>query len=200
MTDRKQTIAVFDFDGTITTKDTLFDFIKFYAGTPRLLFGLVAISPILVAYLLKTISNEGAKQEMLYHFFAQEKYADFLKKCDLYKSRVDQIVRKKALDKIKWHQAEGHKVVIVSASVVDWIIPWAKSIGIDEVYGTTLEIGDDDKIVGRLSSKNCYGQEKVNRLLTAYPNREEYTLYMYGDSRGDKELLEMADYPFYKEF
>lgn len=197
---KDKVIAVFDFDGTITTKDTLFDFISFCFGRFRLLFGIFALSPILVAFKLNTISNEVAKQEMLYHFFAQKGYDFFTEQCNLYKERINKIVQKKALDKIKWHQEKGHQVVIISASIEDWIKPWAKELGIEQVYGTRLEVDEENRITGRLASRNCHGEEKVNRLLEAYPNREEYTLYVYGDSNGDKELLKMADFPFYKTF
>jgi phosphoserine phosphatase len=44
-------------------------------------------------------------------------------------------------------------------------------------------------------SKNCYGQEKVNRLLEVEPDRKNYYLYAYGDSRGDREMLAFADFP-----
>lgn len=200
MTNKKQTIAVFDFDGTITNKDTLFDFVKFSFGYSKLFLGLMAIFPILAAFKLKTISNEAFKQEMLYHFFVQKKYKDFLKKCDLYKDRVNEILRQDAIDKIKWHQSEGHQVIIMSESIADWIIPWAKSVGIEEVYGTTLEVSEEDTITGRLGSRNCDGEEKVKRFLEIYPERGEYTLYVYGDSRGDREMLELADHSYYRKF
>lgn len=200
MTNKKQTIAVFGFDGTITKKDTLFDFVRFSFGSSKLYLGLMAIFPILVAFKLKTISNAAAKQEMLCHFFVQKKYKDFLKKCDLYKDRINEITKQEAIDKIRWHQSEGHRVIIMSASIVDWIIPWAKSMGIEEVYGTTLEVTKEETITGRLGSENCDGEEKVKRFLAAYPERGEYTLYVYGDSKGDREMLALADHSYYRNF
>ncbi len=49
------------------------------------------------------------------------------------------------------------------------------------------------RLTGRFSSRNCYGQEKVNRLLRVEPHRETYRLIAYGDSRGDREMLAFAD-------
>jgi phosphoserine phosphatase len=65
--------------------------------------------------------------------------------------------------------------------------------------GTQIEI-KDGLLTGRFLTKNCYGQEKANRILALYPNRSEYHLTAYGDSRGDKELLAFADESHYKPF
>lgn len=196
---KDKVIAVFDFDGTITTKDTLFDFIKFYYGSASLIMGIFSILPILIAFKLRILPNEIAKQEFLYHFFAQKKYDEFKEKCNAYKERINNILRPKTMEKIKYHQNEEHKVIIISASIEDWILPWAKSMNIHEVYGTKLEI-IDNTITGKLASKNCRGEEKVKRLLEIYPDRANYTLYMYGDSSGDKDILAIADHPFYRNF
>lgn len=190
----KQTIAAFDFDGTITTKDTLFDFIAFYVGKPRLLLGLVILSPMLILFKLGFIKNDEAKQKMLSSFFKGVSIEEFNLVCIKYVKRINTILKEDAIDKIKWHQSQGHKVIIISASVKNWIEPWALSFGIEEVLATEILV-DNRVVVGKFSTANCYGQEKVNRLLANYPDRCSYILYAYGDSRGDKELLELADYP-----
>ncbi|WP_165023978.1 MULTISPECIES: HAD-IB family hydrolase [unclassified Dysgonomonas] len=192
-------IAVFDFDGTITVKDTLFDFIVFCHGGWKLVAGLLILSPILVLFKLGFITNESAKQRMFSFFFKGKKKPDFDLYCQRYSRRIDEITNLEAADKIKWHQSEGHQIIIISASIVDWIKPWANTSNIEEVIGTQIEI-KDNIITGRFASKNCYGREKVNRLLALYPDRDSYKLYAYGDSSGDKELLSIADYPFYRKF
>lgn len=196
--DTKQTIAAFDFDGTITTKDTLFDFIAFYHGRLGLWLGFFILSPALVLFKAKIISNEKAKEIMLSYFFKKQKISCFLEKCDKYKIRINNIVAKEAKEKILWHQQQGHTVAIVSASIDLWIKPWAKDLNI-EVISTKMDVRNGF-ITGKLGSKNCHGQEKVNRLLSEYPHRDQYTLYAYGDSRGDYELLKLADYAFYRRF
>ena len=67
-------------------------------------------------------------------------------------------------------------------------------MGIEKVLATEIDT-IDDLIVGTFSTANCYGQEKVNRLLAEFPDKSEYVLYAYGDSAGDKELLALSDYP-----
>jgi phosphoserine phosphatase len=68
-----------------------------------------------------------------------------------------------------------------------------------KVLGTQIEVADGS-LTGRFLTKNCYGQEKVKRLLEQYPDRREYHLTAYGDSRGDKEMLAFADESYYKPF
>lgn len=192
-------IAVFDFDGTITTVDTLFDFIRFYYGFPRLIVGLFALSPVLILFKLGFITNDKAKERLFSYFFKGMRLSEFNAICEKYKNRINQMLRPQAIDKVKFHQQEGHIVLINSASICNWIFPWAQSVGIESVIGTEIEV-NEGVITGRFKGENCYGVEKVKRFLELYPHRDTYQLYVYGDSSGDKPLLDIADFPFYKEF
>lgn len=190
----KRTIAAFDFDGTITTKDTLFDFIAFYKGKTSLIAGLALLSPMLILFKAGIIKNSVAK-EMLFHYFFEKESADkFNKVCMEYSQRISKICNPDIIRKVNEHKSKGHTLVIVSASVTNWIAPWAISFGFDKVIGTEIEVRKG-KLTGRFSSKNCYGQEKVNRLQAEFPDRDIYTLYAYGDSEGDKQLLDYSDFP-----
>lgn len=195
----KPIIAAFDFDGTITTKDTLLDFIGFYVGKIRLIVGLIILSPMLICYKAGLIRNSTAKQKLFSFFFKNVSVNRFNKIGEKYIERINLITRKETIDKIRWHQNQGHQVIIISASVKNWIQPWANQMNINVVLSTEIFV-TDNIIDGTFSTKNCYGQEKVNRLLAQYPDRNSYILYAYGDSRGDKELLESADYPTFLEY
>ena len=192
-------LALFDFDGTITKDDSLLKFIRFVVGDGRFVFGLVVLSPILVAYKLKLIPNYKAKQKMLSWFFKGMSKKAFFKVANEYSLvHIDKILRPKAMEKISWHKAQGHKVVIVSASIDCWLRPWCEKNGL-ELIATKLEI-KDDIVTGKLLTKNCYGIEKVNRIKELY-NLEKYDyIYAYGDSSGDKQMLELAHEKFYKPF
>ena len=87
-------------------------------------------------------------------------------------------------------------MLIVSASIDNWVQPFFPEV---KVLGTQIEVVNG-KLTGRFLTKNCYGQEKVNRILALYPNRTDYHLTAYGDSRGDKEMLAFADESYYKPF
>ena len=190
----KYTIAAFDFDGTITKKDTLFDFIKFYVGGKNLFKGLIILSPILMLYKLGFTTNDVAKQKLFAYFFKSRSIEVFNKVSEDYIKRIQEIARPEIINKIKWHQSQNHTVVIISASISNWIKPWAKAMGIEKVLATEIDT-IDDLIVGTFSTANCYGQEKVNHFFSEFHDKSEYVLYAYGHSAGDKELLALSDYP-----
>lgn len=191
-------LALFDFDGTITTDDSLLKFIRFVVGDSRFLVGLFVLSPILIAYKLKLIPNYKAKQKMLSWFFKGYKEKEFRKVADEYSLKhIENILRPKAMQKIEWHKEQGHKVVVVSASIECWLKPWCSLYALD-LIATRLKI--TDTVSGEFLTKNCHGAEKVNRIKEQY-NLEKFDyIYVYGDSSGDKEMLELADEKYYKPF
>jgi phosphatidylglycerophosphatase C len=195
----KRVIAVFDFDGTITTRDSLPVFIKFAVPFLHLLKGSLYMAPFVLLFKLKVIPNYIAKERLLKTFFKGISIERFNSISEKFVANVERIVNPAALEKVKWHQQKGHEVIIISASVENWIRPWANKHGIKTVLATGLQL-DNQMITGKFLSKNCHGAEKVIRLLAAYPDRDSYILYAYGDSNGDKELLLAADHSFYRKF
>ena len=192
-------LAIFDFDGTITTDDSLIRFIRFVVGDLKTLWGMVFLSPMLVVYKLKLIPNYKAKQMMLSYFFKGMDKQQFQKIAEEYSLKhIDTILRPKAMEKITWHKELGHKVIVVSASIECWIRPWCDQNGLD-LIATKIKV-KNGLITGKFLTKNCYGIEKASRVKEAY-NLDDYDyIYAYGDSRGDKELLGLADKSFYKLF
>jgi len=192
-------LALFDFDGTITTKDSLVDFIQFAVGKPSYYAGLTKLSPMLTAYTLKLIPNDIAKERLIGHFFGEWESEKFQQLAEQYSfEKIDTIVRPEAMERVRWHQGQGDHVVIVSASMECWLTGWCKKKNI-ELISTQLET-IDGRLTGRFATKNCYGVEKANRVKEIY-NLEEYDhIYAYGDSRGDRELLALANESFYKPF
>ena len=192
-------LALFDFDGTITTDDSLIKFVRFVVGDTKFIWGMIHISPMLTAYKLKIIPNYKAKQYMLSYFFKGMSEEKFLQVASEYSlNHIKTILRPKAMEKIAWHKKQGHKVIIVSASIESWIKPWCAQNNLD-LIATKLEI-KENVITGKFLTKNCYGIEKVHRVQKAYNLSEYDYIYAYGDSSGDKELLALADESFYKPF
>lgn len=192
-------LTLFDFDGTITTDDSLLKFIRFVVGDTKFIIGLIALSPTLTLYKLKLIPNYKAKQKMLSYFFkgCSEEY--FRKVANEYSlNHIDKILRPKAMEKIQWHKEQGHKAVVVSASIDCWLRPWCERNDL-ELIATQLEI-KDSVVTGNLLTKNCYGVEKVNRIKKLYNLDDFEYIYAYGDSSGDKEMLDLAHEKNYKPF
>ena len=189
-------IYAFDFDGTLTTKDTLLEFIRFAKGTLAFGLGFLRYTHLLVLMKLGVYPNWKAKQKVFAHFFKGMSIDDFDALCQEFAASSKHLLRPKGIEAINKAQSEGSEVLIVSASIDNWVQPFFANV---KVLGTQIEVVDG-KLTGRFLTKNCYGQEKVNRILTLHPNRQDYNLTAFGDSRGDKELLAWADESYFKPF
>jgi HAD superfamily hydrolase (TIGR01490 family) len=189
-------IVAFDFDGTLTTKDTLIEFIRYACGTGAFVKGFLRYAHLLVLMKLGLYPNWKAKQKVFAYFFEGMKIEEFDGLCQRFAKDNQHLLRPKGIEAIQQALAEGAEVLIISASIDNWVQPFFAEV---KVLGTQVEV-IDGKLSGRFLTKNCYGQEKVNRILALYPNRSEYHLTAYGDSRGDKELLTFADESHYKPF
>jgi len=199
-------IAFFDFDGTITTRDTLLEFIRYSKGIPRFYLGFLLSGPWLVAYKIKLISNQRAKERVLRRFFKHTPLDQFEQTCGNFsREALPAFLRPKAVLEIARLKAAGAIVVIVSASPENWIRDWTSSVGA-ELLATRLETAPDktggkpDRLTGRIFRANCHGDEKVRRIKEAYTLEEYDEIYTYGDSSGDRPMLELGTFSFYKPF
>ena len=192
-------IFAFDFDGTLTTRDTLLEFIRFACGTPRFLLGFLLYSPLLVLMKLRLYSNGKAKQKVFAHFFMGMTIEAFDALCQDFARTHRHLLRPEVVRQLEQALSEGAEVLIVSASIDNWVRPFFEGDRSQEsgdrrlhVIGTQIEV-TDGRLTGRFLTPNCYGQEKVHRILALYPNRSAYHLTAFGDSRGDREMLAFAD-------
>ena len=195
------TIVAFDFDGTITRKDTLLEFIKFAKGNIAFYTGFCFYMPILLAYKLGLYPNWKVKQKIFTYFFRGTSLVDFNKLCnDFFLERGRNLIYLSAVDKIRKHLEQHDKVMIISASIENWVEPFARYLGIDYILCTQVETDLNGILTGAFLTSNCYGAEKVKRLVTFFPDRKSYYLIVYGDSKGERELLAYADEKYYKLF
>ncbi|MFC2511647.1 haloacid dehalogenase-like hydrolase [Prevotella denticola] len=194
-------IYAFDFDGTLTTKDTLLEFIRFAKGNVGLAVGFLYYSPLIILMKLHLYPNWKVKQKIFAWFFKGMAIGDFERLCLVFSQQSRQLILPAGMEMIKKTlEEEDSTVVIISASIDNWVRPFFDGIGGNiNILGTQIEVSNG-RLTGRFISKNCYGQEKVRRLTALYPERENYELIAFGDSRGDRELLAYADKAFYKPF
>ena len=193
-------IVAFDFDGTLTTKDTLLEFVRYAKGSTNFWLGFLRYTPQLVMMKLGLYPNYKIKKKVFSFFFKGMTLEAFNELCQRFARDNQHLLRPMGIKTIQQVMADGAEVLIVSASIDNWVRPFFKNHEpIPMILGTQIEV-KDGLLTGRFLTKNCYGQEKVNRLLEKYPNREDYHLTAYGDSRGDKELLAFADEAHYKPF
>jgi len=195
----KKSIAFFDFDGTITTRDTLLEVIKYFKGRRSFYTGFFLNSPFLVAYKLNLIGNQQAKERILSYFFGGMTTQDFQQRCDEFaENKIPSLLRQGAVEEMERLRQAGTEIVIVSASAGNWIKKWAVKNGLS-LIATKLEM-KEDQLTGRIEGKNCYGQEKVRRIKEEYDLSGYEEILCYGDSGGDRPMLALATQGFYKPF
>lgn len=194
----KRRVYAFDFDGTLTKNDTLLLFVAFVRGRMMLLLGLLLFTPLLLLMKLRLVSNGRIKQRFFSFYFKGMSEKEFNNYCVSFATVYKSIVREKGMIKIKEALAKKCEVLIVSASIRNWVEPFFMDVPVI-IVATEIEI-EDGKVTGKFRTNNCYGKEKVRRILKFFPNRDEYELTAYGDSSGDRKMLTFADEAFYKSF
>ena len=199
----KKKIYCFDFDGTLTTSDTLLEFIKYAKGTSRFLMVFLMYSPLLVLMKLHLYPNWKAKQQIFAHLFAGMRIEKFDALCRGFAEENQHLLRPKGITLMHEALVAGAQVFIVSASIDNWVRPFfdIRNLKGVQVLGTQIEV-EDGKLTGRFKSNNCYGKEKVHRIAEVLKSfeRSEYEIEAFGDSRGDKEMLAFADKGHFNPF
>lgn len=192
-----KTLVLFDFDGTITTRDTLFAIARF--SNPGLFYwNIIRLMPVFVLALLKFMPKRKAKDVFLKRFFSPFTASEFKTLCEQFATqKLPTLIRPLAMEKIEAYQQMGAQTVIVSASPEDWIKPWADRFHID-VIATKLAFRNDHFI--GIDGKNCNGNEKVKRITQKLDINVFDKVIAYGDSKGDLPMLALASESFFKPF
>lgn len=199
MSNEKHTIAFFDFDGTITNKDTLLGFIFFSIPFYKILIGSFILLPVLLRFFLKIDDNSKSKEKVYTYFFSGIRENILLGQGSAYAlKKIPGIARIEALRKIYWHKSQGHEVVVVTASAEYWVRPWTNNNSI-HLIATKLEV-IDGVVSGKYQGLNCHGNEKVDRIHKVFDLDKYDDIYAYGDSSGDLSMLRLANHSFFKTF
>jgi HAD superfamily hydrolase (TIGR01490 family) len=190
-------LALFDFDGTVTTTDTWTPFMRLAVRPSRILAGQVLLSPIVIGYRLGLVSASTCRRIAARVGFGGEEAARMRRLGVEYATGVlTAKLRPAALERIAWHQSRGDHVVIVSASLDLYLAPWAASRGVDCICASLEERAG--RLTGRYVGGDCTAREKVRRILGRYALDRYDTVYAYGDSGEDREMLELADRKYYR--
>jgi HAD superfamily hydrolase (TIGR01490 family) len=198
--ERNSTLVLFDFDGTLTTHDTLFEFIAFARGRMRLYLGMVRLAPVLILYKLGLMVNWKAKEEFLKFFLKGMSESHFNALGQRFADeRIPKLLRAPALHAIEAYRKNPDvRMIVVSASPGNWIKCWTDRMGM-ELIATKLEVRSG-MLTGRIEGKNCYGKEKVRRIREHIRVEEFGSIHAYGDTSGDLPMLDLADKKFFKPF
>jgi phosphatidylglycerophosphatase C len=189
-------VAAFDVDGTLTVRDCVVPFLQRVGGRLGIPTAL-ARRPLASTRAAVRRDRDTIKEIVVGGVMAGRRVAEVESEGEQFASIVhDQWMRQDTLSRLRWHQRSGHVVTLVSASLGAYLRPLASRLGIDGVVCT--EPIHDGVIYGsRLDGPNCRAAEKVIRLRAWLVEQDlgDVHLWAYGDSRGDRELLQMADEP-----
>lgn len=190
-------LSIFDFDGTLTYRDSFVPFLRFAFGNYR--FGLRLTGSASPHYLYGGMNRDQMKARLIrsflngidVHWFEERAQAY----CELYWTRM---MRPNGLLAVKGELADGRRVSLCSASPALLLKPFAERLGV-ELIATELEVADG-LLTGNIVGRNCRRDEKVNRLRNRFGPLEQCHLRAWGNSEGDTELLAAAQESFYRAF
>jgi len=185
-------LILFDFDGTLTTEDSFIAFLHFTTTKRQFNLALAKFFLKLVAYKMNLYKGEKLKREILSFFFKGFSEKKLKQLGRIYNTKViPSIIRKEIMNQLLQFQKEGDKIGVVSASLDIWLKPFCNDLKIDCIC-TEMEF-IDKKYTGQFSTPNCNFEQKSIRVQHFY-NLEDYDeVIVYGNSKGDRSLFELAD-------
>lgn len=188
-----RTVAAFDFDGTLTHHDTLVPFLMHVRGRPAVLRALLATAPALARAPLNDAARHRAKEALLVATLRGWWIEELQPLADEFAARVvEEELRPDRVARLRWHQEQGHDVVIVSASPELYVAAAGTLLGCAATLATRLEVDRRGRLTGRIFDGNVRAALKERRLRD-WLGPNPVHLWAYGDSDGDAEMLAMAD-------
>jgi phosphatidylglycerophosphatase C len=196
-------VAAFDFDGTVSRRDTLVPFVARFAGVGRSAAGLFGAGwDALVRQTLAARDRDAVKEQMIRRLLTGRDARDLDRAAGAYAARlIDRALRPDMVEEIRRHVAAGHETLFVSASLANYLRPIARYLGMTDVIAVDLDVSDG-VLTGSMVHPNVRAAEKAVRLrrwLGAPTDGplEGVELWAYGNSSGDHELLELGDHAYW---
>ncbi len=194
-----EVVAAFDLDGTLTRGGSVWKFLVFVAGRPRvLLAGFIDLPKLALAAVVGGSANDSAKEALFMRLLAGRVALDVTQRAATFGlSHFGRRVRPEVRERLEWHRSQGHKTVIVSASPEIYVGPVAQTLGADGFIATRLAVDGEGELTGHIKGKNCRGAEKERRLSEWIADSAEGGpppfVWAYGNSAGDLQMLRRAD-------
>lgn len=190
-------LALFDFDGTITDRDTFTDFIYHAADTGRIRLGKLMLAPVILAYKAGLLPASKAREKVAGFAFKGWTPADLREKGAAYAREIlPGCLKRTAMERIRWHREQGDRIVLVSASLDVYLSFWCENHGM-ELICSKLAFRNG-VATGRYNPRDCSGREKADRIRERYWLEDYPTIYAYGDTAEDREMLDLAHERYYR--
>lgn len=190
-------VAAFDFDGTLTRRDTIVPFLCSVSGCRALARGLPQALPVVALRALGALGATPAKERLFGIYLAGRPLPHVRRLATAFaRERLPALLRPAALSRLAWHRSRGHRCLVVTASPDLYIAPWARAQGL-ELIASRLAVSAGGLLTGAHDGPVCEGREKASRLRAAIGERVG-PIYAYGDSAGDREMLALADHAYFR--
>jgi phosphatidylglycerophosphatase C len=190
-------LALFDFDGTITTKEMLPAFVYFAVSPVRLRLGRLQLAPWIAGYRLGWVSGISVREKIARVGFRGMRQAEYLAAGERFAGEaLPPVLRPEAMARIAWHKDRGDRVVVVSGGFDVYLSHWCRAHGL-ELICSKLAVANG-MLTGRYEGAQCVREEKPRRVREQYALEAYEAVYAYGDTPEDFALLEIADHRWYR--
>jgi HAD superfamily hydrolase (TIGR01490 family) len=190
-------LALFDFDGTLTTRETFGDFMR-HAVTPlRRALGAPLFAPMLAGYKLGLVSGNHIRRHIAAFGFRGVAAAPVHAAGERFAAEVlPGLLRPGAMRRLAWHQRQGDTVVLVSGGLDFYLAPWCRQHGLELICSTLETRGG--QLTGRYQGAQCVGEEKARRVRERHDLAAYAACYAYGDTHEDTAMLALAQRRYYR--
>jgi phosphatidylglycerophosphatase C len=193
----REELALFDFDGTLTTCETFPMFIARAVPRGRLIAGWLRLWPLVLGYRLGRVSGVRVR-EAIVRFGLQGLDWDALEAEGARFARdvLPGLIRPHAWARLQWHRQRGDRVVVVSGGLGAYLRPWAEAQRLELICSELAQA--QGRCSGRFAGAQCVGAEKARRVRVGMDLADYPLVHAYGDTPEDAELLALADRAIYR--
>lgn len=190
-------LALFDFDGTLTTRETFPAFLHYAAPRLRLVVGRVVLAPLVIGYRLGWLDGVSVRARITSFAFRGMPEARLRALGESFARDVlPGLMRPDMMARLRQHQAQGDAVMVVSGAYDTYLAPWCAAHGVD-LACSRLE-ARDGAMTGRYLGAQCVGEEKVRRIRAEHDLSTYASIHAYGDTPEDEAMLALAQHRWYR--
>ncbi len=194
---RGHVLALFDFDGTITTREMLPDFVHYAVPKWRLRLGKLILMPMVIGYRLGWVSGTAIRAAIARAGFRGMTVTDYEAKAKAFARDVlPGALRPEMMTRIAAHRASGDTVVVVSGAYDVYLKHWCAEHGLD-LIASTLEVRDG-RLTGRYAGAQNVLAEKARHVRERFNFSAYAEIHAHGDTPEDQHLLALATRKFYR--
>ncbi|CAN7230367.1 HAD-IB family hydrolase [Pseudoxanthomonas sp. LjRoot168] len=189
-------LALFDFDGTLTTRETFPDFMRYAVARPRLLVGGVLLAPVVFGYRRGWVAGNPTRASIVQVGLRGVDASRLRAQGDAFAREVlPSVLRPEAMARLAWHRERGDRIVVVSGGLDAYLAPWCATQGVELLCSVLAE--RNGRITGYAGAQ-CVGEEKVRRVRALCDPQAYAAIHAYGDTHEDNAMLAMAHHRTYR--